>query len=420
MNNSNELLTLKNIEQANNHPELVKYAETETKLFVTNPEAFLHYRDQAITIEQCYVSTPEDEFSLRVRKTYLSDGATYSAELKDRGRMNEGAVTRTEIPVSDLSETAFEYYAQHPLTTPLIQHRAYITPEMTIDFIDGFAHPIIEIETPDAARRNELLMTLEGVAVDVTETGLANKEQIAYSLNGPEKRKPLESLDAFTDRVAREMVAHYVSGKNQVVVGLTGMSGSGKTTVTNLIKTKLTQQFGESFDPVIVSTDDYHRGKTKLEAMNGGPWTEWDDPRTYDTEALAHDLRSLSNGSAINGRHFDFETEEPIIDQEIHPSPFVIVEGLYAGSNDLVEVRDLHFELPTTISTSVGRDVRRLIIENRANRAFPTAESRLKYQLEVAVPLYLSQERPKRNSFNASCRPMAARAFMLEQIRSNG
>lgn len=418
MNNSNELLTQKNIERANTHPELVKYAEVETKLLVTNPEAFLHYRDQAVTIEQYYLSTPEDEFSLRVRKTHLPDGPRYSAELKDRGQMNNGALTRTEIAVPDLSETAFEYYAKHPLTVPLIQHRAYITPEMTIDFIDGMGQ-IIEIETPDTARRAALLSTLEGVAFDVTETGLAHKEQLAHSLHTPEKRESLESLDAFTDRVSREMVAHYVGGKNRVIVGLTGMSGSGKTSVTNLIKAKLTEQFGETFTPVVVSTDDYHRGKTKLEAMNGGPWTNWDDPRTYDTKMLAQDLMQLSDGNSIYGRHFDFGTEEPVIDKEIQPSPFIIIEGLYAGSSDLAEVRDLHFELPTSIATSIGRDVRRLIIDNRANRAFPTAKSRLKYQLEDALPLYLSQERPTRNSFCASSRPMAERVFMLQQLRSN-
>lgn len=418
MVNTNEMITKKNIELANNHPELVKYTEIETKLLVTNPEAFAHYREQAVTIEQQYLSSPEDEFSLRVRKTYLPDGPLFSAELKNRGRINDGALSRTEISVKNLTEEAYEYYARSPLATPIIQHRAYITPEMSIDFIDGFPHPIIEIETDDPARRAKLLESLEGSATDVTESGLAYKERIAHSLKSQE-RMPVESLDGFTDRVTREMVAHYVSGKNQVVVGLTGMSGSGKTTVTQLITEKLTNEFGDTFKPLRLSTDDYHRGKTKLEAINGGPWTNWDDPRTYDTEALAHDLAQLSKGLPIYGRHFDFATEEPIIDSETTTSPFVLVEGLYAGSSDLEEVRHLHFELPTSIATSVGRDARRLIIENRANRAFPTPESRLKYQLEVALPLYLSQERPRRNSFSASCRPMAERAFMLGQLRAN-
>jgi uridine kinase len=417
MHKSSEILIANNIEHAKNHPELVKYAETETKLFVTEPAAFAHFRDQAVTIEQHYLSTPQDEFSLRLRKTYLPDGPRYTADLKDRGEYASGALRRTEIPVSNLSQQAYEYYANHPLAVPLVQHRAYITKEMSIDFIDGFEYPVIEIETEDAARRAELLELLEGNVMDVTETGAANKERIAHLINGSEHRASPESLDVFTDRVVREMVAHYVSGKNHVVVGLTGMSGSGKTTVTRLIQQKLVENFGDSFNPAVVSTDDYHWGKAALDAINGEPWTAWDDPRTYNTVALAEDLTRLKAGDAIDGRRFDFETEEPILTSPIPAAPFVIVEGLYAGSKDLEDVRDLHFALPSSIATSIGRDVRRLIIENRANRAFPTPESRLKYQLEEALPLYLEQERPRRNGYSASCRAMAERAGMLEQLR---
>jgi uridine kinase len=417
MNNTHEQLTIKNVEQANNHPELVNYVETETKLFVTNPDVFAHYRDQAVPIEQYYLSTPDDEFSLRVRKQFLPDGPMFTADLKDRGHVRNNAIERIEIPVRDLSEEAYEFYAHSPDAAPLVQYRAFITDEMTIDFIDNFEYPIIEIETDNPERRAELLQQLEGVATNVTESGLANKELIAHTLNTTEKNRNRETLDMFTDRVIAEMVAHYVSGKNRVVVGLTGMPGSGKTTVTNRIKSKLNEYFGEAFEPVVVSTDDYHRGKTKLEAMNGGPWTAWDDPLTYDTAELARDLALMAQGHSLIRRHFDFETEEPVLDGEVTPAPFVIVEGLYAGSKELQEVRDLHFELPSSVATSIGRDIRRLVIEGRANRVFPTPESRLKYQLETALPLYLSQERPRRNGFSGCARSMASRAFMLQRIR---
>lgn len=424
MSNTQEQLTYKNIERAYNHPDLLNYRETESKLFVTQPEAFAQFRDQAVTIEQVYLSTPEDEFSLRVRKEYLPDGPRFSAQLKDRGLVVNGSLERTEIPVLDLSKEAFEYYANNPKFTPLVQHRAYITPEMSIDFIDHFNKPVIEVETNDPQRRAELLEQLDGLAENVTASKLADKEHIAHTIRHPEKaptyerERAGESLDEFSNRVLKEMIAHYVSGKDRVVVGLTGMSGSGKTTVTRLIQEKVVEYFGESFRPLVLSTDDYHRGKTKLDAVHGAPWTAWDDPLTYDTAELARDLTLMRQGHSLIRRHFDFETEEPAFDEEVPAAPFVVVEGLYAGSKDLDEVRDLHFELPSSIATSVGRDIRRLVIENRANRVFPTPESRLKYQLEVALPLYLEQERPNRNSFSACARPMAERAFMLEALRA--
>ena len=212
------------------------------------------------------------------------------------------------------------------------------------------------------------------------------------------------------------MIAQYVTGKKQVVTGLTGMSGAGKTTVTKAISEKMKALIGEDYAPLVVSTDDYHFGKAYLEKAYGAPWTEWDDPRTYNTAELASDLVLMAEGQSLIRRHFDFTTEEPVFDNEVPPAAFVIIEGLYAGSKDLEDVRDLHFNLPTSVATSIGRDIRRLVIENRANRVFPTPESRLKYQLETALPLFLEQEQPRKKGFSASVRPMASRAFMLERI----
>ncbi len=119
-----------------------------------------------------------------------------------------------------------------------------------------------------------------------------------------------------------------------------------------------------------------------------------------------------NTGSTVAGN----SNERVVVDGEINPSPFVIVEGLYAGSPDLREVRNLHYEMPTSIATSIGRDIRRLLIENRANGSIGTPEDRLKYVMEIALPTYLKQKRPRANSFSMHSRPLAERAFMLDQL----
>jgi uridine kinase len=410
-------LSQKNIELAKNHPELVKLHERESKLIVTHPETVEAYKSEATLIEQIYLSAPDDEFSLRVRKQVLPTGTKYTATLKDTGEVIDGARDRIEINANDISPETYDHYASNPNFARLTQRRAQVTDEMTVDFIEGFAYPIIEIETDDPLLRKEYMQQLEGTVKDLTGDRTLDKEYLAYQVSGFEKQITPESLDHFAYRIVKEMVAHYSTGKRQVVVGLTGMSGSGKTTVTRSIQDTITELFGEDYTPLVISTDDYHFGKTHLEAIYGAPWTEWDDPRTYNTAELAEDISLMAEGNSLIRRHFDFESEEVVFDEEVSASPFIIVEGLYAGSNDLKAVRDLHFTLPTSIATAVGRDVRRLVIENRANRAFPTPESRLKYQIETALPLYLSQERPTRNGFSGCARIMAERAFMLDQLR---
>lgn len=408
-------ITRKNIELANINPELVKRREIESKLRVIKPGAFESFRPLAVQLDAVYLSNPEDEFSLRVRREKAAEGFIYSATLKDRGRVVNGVKNRLEINVDTLSQEAYDYYANTPQFVPFQQFRTQITNEMSIDYIEGH-DSIIEIETADDDIRAGLMKDLDGLVEVKSHDRQFDKESIAHMLAGREALNSPESLDSFSTRVADEMIAQYVSGKNQVVVGLTGMSGSGKTTATKAIRERIIDLIGDAYAPLVISTDDYHFGKTKLDAINGEPWTQWDDKRTYNTAELANDITLMAQGKHLIRRHFDFDTEEPAFDEEVAPSPFVIVEGLYAGSKDLEAVRDLHFNLPTSIATSIGRDVRRLVIENRANRVFPTPESRLKYQLETALPLFLEQQKPTRNSFSASVRPMADRAFMLSLL----
>jgi len=399
-------ITTQNIERARSHSEFEKRRETEQKLVPSNPDIFVElFKDKATPIEQIYLSSPDDEFSLRLRSTYLPEGTVYKATQKDRGAIVERALERTEID-TDISQAAFEHFAAMDL--PRVHKlRFTITHGVTVECDDP----------AERAQHIALLEALTGsILIDKSDDPEFTNEHIAHRSSPEYSRRTPESLDAFSARVSQEMVAHYVAGKQHVIVGLTGMSGSGKTTATRAIEAHIVEAFGESYRPIVLSTDDYHFGKTKLEQQYGAPYSDWDSPRTYNTAELARDLQQLTEGIPLIRRHFDFDTEEPAYDSFVEPSPFVIIEGLYAGSGDLSAIRDLHFELPTSIATSIGRDVRRLVIENRANRAFPTPESRLKYQIETALPLYLAQERPTRNAFSACVRPLAERASMLAQI----
>lgn len=414
-------ITQKNIERANNSPELVNCREREQKFVCSNVAAEYLFRRNATPIEQIYLSAPTDEFSLRVRCHYQPEGIIYTATLKDPGEVIDGARDRLEV-TTEISQQAYELYASKPELARIRKLRTEIQDGVTIDFIEGLETPIIEVEHNDPEVRGELVRQLDealnGRLIEHTGDRSLDNEMLAYELSGIEKPATPESLDTFTERVLYDMVACYALGNKQVVVSLTGMSGSGKSTVTKALQERMSELYGEEFTPIILSTDDYHFGKAKLEELYGAPYTEWDDAKTYNTKGLAHELGMLSEGVPIIKRHFDFESEEPILDGELPLSPFVIIEGLYAGSKDLATVSDLQFEVPTSIATSVGRDVRRLIIENRKNRAFPTAESRLRYQIETAIPLYIRQETSARNVFSASSRYSMERVSMITKLDS--
>jgi uridine kinase len=193
------------------------------------------------------------------------------------------------------------------------------------------------------------------------------------------------------------------------------MSGSGKTTLANEVALELLNRFGESLPGAVrLSTDDYHRGKTWLETTYGQPWTNWDAPEVYDTARLARDVELLQAGDAIDKKHFDFEREETVVDGTLSPAPFVIIEGIFAGSPHLAHVRDLHFNVPTPIATTVGRDLLRLMHSDRPNNSIGSPEARLRYQLETAIPTYQAQERPRRNTWSGSVRPIGQVALRAQ------
>jgi uridine kinase len=414
-------LTAENVERARHNPELEKLNETEHKLTPTNPERLVElFKAAAQPIEQVYLSTPHDELSLRVRAHRTPEGINYTSTLKTRGEQVGDALQRSEIE-TDISAEAYEYFENQGL--PKVHKlRTQVMDGVHIDFYENAEEPVVvEVEHKDPEIRAYLLHVMQDMVghslVDRSHDPALTNEAIAFKHT--EHTKSPESLDVFSERVLAEMIAHYVSGKNQVVVGLTGMSGSGKTTVTQAVQERIVELYGEHMKPIVISTDDYHFGKKKLEEVYGAPYTAWDAPQTYNTAELALDLERFAEGYPLVKRHFSFQTEEPEFEENVFPaSPFVIVEGLYAGSKDLKAVRDLHFELPTGMATSVGRDVRRLVIDGRANRAFPTPQSRLRHQIETALPTYLEQQKPERNSYSASIRPMADRAFMLAALRS--
>jgi len=413
-------ITNNNIEQARNNPEFQKRREREQTLVASSPELLDAFKPQAMAYESTYLSHPDEEFSLRVRASYDDEGAHYSATLKDAGELVGNVLDRLEIS-TDISEEAYKRYAEDQKFPSVKFLRAEPLPGLSIDFIEGIDTPQVEYESSPGDRGSDdepaFVSLLKSGLVDMSGEKSVRKEVIAHSLHGNEALTPSgETLEAFAERVFKDMVATYTLGYKQVVVGLSGMSGSGKSTAVRALQEQFSETFGNEFSPIVVSSDDYHRGKKWLESTYGAPWTNWDDPRVYNTAELAEDIGRLAQGESILRKHFDFASEEVVYDEEITPAPFVIIEGLYAASKDLTEVRQLHYEVPTGIATSVGRDVRRLVLENRANGSISTPEARLRYQLETALPTYLEQEKPRRNSRVAYAQPMAERAFMLAKL----
>ncbi len=418
MSSVEKYMTQNNIELMRQHPEFLKRRESERKFIASSPELLEGFRAGAVPIEQIYLSNPQDEFSLRVRAKHTAHGTEYTATLKDEGNIVDGQLERLEVETAISAET-YDYYASQPDLASIKKLRAEPYPGFTIDYIEKLDSPLAEIEQRDDPYP-AYIQALTSELVDVTGDPLFLNETLAHTLRDIKSERDNttpETLDVFVRRVAHDILTHYRLGYKHIVTGISGMSGSGKSSVVAELSRQLEEHFGPEFKPTILSTDDYHKGRIHLEETYGAPWENWDDERVYDTELMASDIARLLNGETIHHRHFDFASEETVIDDPVVLRPLIIVEGIVAGSPDLQDIRQLHFEVPTSRATSIGRDVRRLVLENRVNGSIGSPEARLKYQLETALPTYQGQERPTRNHYSSCARPLAERAFILDGLR---
>lgn len=108
-----------------------------------------------------------------------------------------------------------------------------------------------------------------------------------------------------------------------VVIGITGGSGSGKTTVARKIFDQLS-----NYSITIIQQDSYYNDQAEM-SMVERKAVNYDHPMAFDFDLLIEQLTKLLNYEAIEKPVYDYE-EFTRSDQTIHQDPreVIIVEGI--------------------------------------------------------------------------------------------
>lgn len=394
--------------QNNEKLKKIEQIEIERKFIALDSTILDQYRPLASRMTQLYLSHPDDEYSLRLRKSIAPDGeVSFTATLKDRGTITPEGLVRMEIE-TPMSEAAFDHYNQGDYPR-LHKERAQLCEGVTIDWIDGSDTPIVEVESP---RLNEsasqFLSIFSGDLIERTGHSDVDNESLAYAIyEGNLERPPEVSVE----QIIGDILAYRSIGTQQLVIGIGGRSGSGKSTLARQLQAAVAAHPELGDHAGLVSTDDYHVGKRYLEDTYGAPWTNWEDARVYNTALLAEDIGKWREGHPIVQRRFDFTTEEPVFGEPLPDSNMLIVEGIHAGSRNLAGERQMFYEVATPLSVSLGRDLKRLLATDRSQAAMKSPEDRLRYILEIGEPTYQTVDQAPRNTFSASVRPLGSHAL---------
>ena len=145
---------------------------------------------------------------------------------------------------------------------------------------------------------------------------------------------------------------------NMLVIGIAGGSGSGKSTITDILKKK----FGDNV--TVIKHDDYYlsqHDKTYEERTR----INYDSPDAFDTELMAEHLRMLKMGFAIDCPVYDY-TQHDRSDQvkRIEPSEVLIIDGILVLADPRLRAfMDIKIFVDTDADIRILRRIRRDVNE---------------------------------------------------------
>ena len=168
--------------------------------------------------------------------------------------------------------------------------------------------------------------------------------------------------------------------KRPVLIGVTGGSGSGKTSVSR----KLLEAFTEEHSIVLFEQDSYYKDQSHL-TFEERLATNYDHPLAFDTDLLIEHLNKLLNYEAIDKPIYDYDRHtrsEKVEHQE--PKEVIIVEGILILEDErLRDLMDIKVYVDTEDDIRIIRRIKR-DMEERGR----TLDSVINQYLSVVKPMH--------------------------------
>ncbi|EJP25779.1 uridine kinase [Peptostreptococcaceae bacterium AS15] len=167
--------------------------------------------------------------------------------------------------------------------------------------------------------------------------------------------------------------------KKPILIGITGGTGSGKTTVAEAIHSAF-----EGNSITMIMQDSYYKDQSHI-TFEERLKTNYDHPHSIDMEHLIGDLKSLMSGKSIDMPVYDF-AEHTRKSETVHivPTDIIIVEGiLVLDDKNLRDLLDIKIYVDTDADIRILRRMQRDI--NERGRSM---ESVINQYLNVVRPMH--------------------------------
>lgn len=147
------------------------------------------------------------------------------------------------------------------------------------------------------------------------------------------------------------------------IIGITGGSGSGKTTFINEIRERFRDE-----EVCVLSQDDYYRPIQDQFTDEHGI-CNFDLPKAIDKKAFLNDLQQLMEGKVVLREEYVFEKEDVTPELLVFkPAPIIVVEGIFVLH--FKKIRRL-LDLKVYLHAKENLKVIRRIIRDQKERDYP-------------------------------------------------
>lgn len=175
--------------------------------------------------------------------------------------------------------------------------------------------------------------------------------------------------------------------RTQVVIGIAGGTGSGKTTLARA----LVGEFGPE-RCALIEHDAYYRDLSRL-TVGQRSAVNFDHPDSLDSDLLVRHLETLRDGRGVDVPVYDFASHTRLPDVErVAPRPVVVVDGILLFA--VPRLREA-FDLRVYVEASADlRLIRRL--HRDTNERGRTADSVCRQYLSTVRPMHEQLVEPSR------------------------
>jgi len=167
--------------------------------------------------------------------------------------------------------------------------------------------------------------------------------------------------------------------KKEIIIGIAGASGSGKTLVSRNIFENLGSE-----KVVIMQEDSYYKDLSEI-PFNDRTGKNFDHPDAFDHSLLEYHLSELVNGNSISHPIYDYKTHSRLKETKtVGPHQVIVLEGiLIMNESKLRDLMDIKVFIDTEPDICFIRRLKRDI-----NERARSVDSIINQYMETVRPMY--------------------------------